>query len=440
LYWRSFTYDVYTGPGWRTSQTEPRFYDADQSLQADRAPNHILIQQDVHPVEDLGETVYAAGEPVMLDLQSEIAWRSSDDLFGIRLNQSGAYRTLSLIPVVDERTLRAAGQRYPDWVRERYLALPSTVPDRVRALAIELTASEPTPYDRAKAIERYLRTFPYTLDVSHPPSSRDVADYFLFDLKQGYCDYYATAMVVLTRAAGVPARLAMGYANGTYNLNSKRFVVTEADAHSWVEVYFPKIGWVPFEPTASRPQLEREKTPVAAQSATPPPSVVSQGRATPQVWRWLLGGVGVLGILGLLWAASDEIRLRRMARHKVAVEVYRRIRRYGKSLDVDSMLSDTPYEFTSSLTTRLQELRFQHLKPGFLLSLFRDLQAVTDDIVRTSYRPAQLDSMPTPNLLQQWRSLRWKLWWLWILNFERKHIGDASRIWGMKLEQEKLSK
>jgi transglutaminase-like putative cysteine protease len=119
-----------------------------------------------------------------------------------------------------------------------------------------LTSAEPTPYDRARAIEQYLRTFPYSLDVPHPPPDQDLVDYFLNDLRKGYCDYYASAMVVLARAAGIPARLAIGYANGTYDLNSRRFLVTEADAHSWVEVFFPNIGWVAFEPTAGRPALE----------------------------------------------------------------------------------------------------------------------------------------------------------------------------------------
>jgi transglutaminase-like putative cysteine protease len=398
-----------------------------------------MIRQDVHPVEDLGGTVYAAGEPMAIDLQSEAAWRSFDDLFGIQMKQSDSYHALSMIPLVDERTLRAAGQRYPDWLRERYLALPSTVPDRVRALAVELTASEPTPYDRVKAIERYLRTFPYSLDVPHPPSSRDVADYFLFDLKQGYCDYYATTMVVLTRAAGVPARLAMGYASGTYNLNSKRFVVTEADAHSWVEIYFPDIGWVPFEPTASRPQLEREKTPIVVQPSVSSPPVVPQFKTTPRVWRWVFGGVGTAGMLGLLWALFDEIRLRRMVKRTIAVEVYRRIRRYGKSLDTGSKLSDTPYEFTASLITRIEELGLQSEKSEFTSNLFHDLQALTDEIVRTSYRPLQSESAFDSSVLQQWRSLRWKLCWLWILNFVSRHIGFVSRIWGMKMGQEKES-
>ncbi len=437
LYWRSFTYDVYTGSGWRTSVTEPKFYEADKSLQASTALNHILIQQEVRLVEDLGGTVYAAAEPVAINFQSEAAWRSFDDLFGIQMDQSTPYHVLSLVPLVDERTLRAAGQKYPDWVRERYLTLPPNLPDRVKALAIELTASEPTPYDRAKAIERYLRTFLYNLDVPRPSVNRDVVDYFLFDLKMGYCDYYASAMVILARAAGVPARLSVGYATGTYNLNSKRFIITEADAHSWVEVYFPKIGWVPFEPTASRPQLERKKITTNVQPQVPLSPATLQGRAMPQVWGWLLSGAGSIVFLGILWALFDEIRLHRLPKQTAAVEVYQRMKRCGKSLEANSELSDTPYEYTISLTTHLQKLGFQNAKPEFMLGLFRDLQSVTDEIVWTSYRPSQPDAVLDSNVLRLWSSLRWKLWWLWFLNYCGKRIGFVSRIWGMKIEQEK---
>ena len=150
---------------------------------------------------------------------------------------------------------------YPAWVRKQFLALPDSVPERVLALARDLTASEPTAYDRALAIQNYLREYPYTLEISAPPAGRDVTDYFLFDLKKGYCDYYATSMVVLARAAGLPARLVAGYANGSYDFENAQYVVTENYAHSWVEIYFANIGWVEFEPTASQPAIlyEAEK-------------------------------------------------------------------------------------------------------------------------------------------------------------------------------------
>lgn len=421
LYWRSFTYDVYTGRGWRSSETEQSIHRANQPLQSDHAPHHILIQQIMRPVGGGGGFVYAAGEPVTVNLQSEAAWRSPGDLFGIRIDSAVPYEARSLIPVADERTLRAAGQKYPDWVRQRFLALPPEVPGRVKALAIDLTASEPTPYDRARAIERYLRTIPYTLDVSRPPLDRDVVDFFLFDLRQGYCDYYASAMVVLARAAGVPARLAIGYASGTYNLKSKRFVVTEADAHSWVEVYFPNIGWVPFEPTAARPPLERSQRPapevphgMASSEETPVPGA---GWTKSMPWGWLLslGGLALAGTLGAAWAALDGIRLRRLSEQAAAAEVYRRMRRYGTLLAVALEAGDTPYEFAASLSTRLQELARQGVGPAFGLRMVHEVHSIIDGIVRASYRPSQPQVVQDSHVLYQWQALRWRLRLMWIL-------------------------
>jgi transglutaminase-like putative cysteine protease len=415
LYWRAFTYDIYTGDGWRSSTTEQSLYKANQPLHTDRAPGHILIQQQVYPVEDLGGIVYAAGEPLTVNYGAEVARRSNADLFGVRLDRAVVYGVDSLVPLVAEHTLRAAGQKYPDWVRQRYLDLPAEVPDRVRALAIELTASERTPYDRARAIESYLRAFTYTLDVSRPPVGRDVVDYFLFDLRMGYCDYYASSMVVLARAAGIPARLVIGYANGTYNLNSKRFVVTEADAHSWVEIYFPDIGWVTFEPTASRPPLQREEVLTDTQPQEFTPSVTPQAVARLQVWRFLLVGFVLAGLMGIVWVVLQEIRLNHLLEQAVAVEVYWRIRRFGKSLDVALELSNTPYEFTAVLKDRLQKLALQNIEPVFMPRLIRDLRLISDGIVHAIYSPSPPKTARDSSVLHQWRSLRWKLWMIWIL-------------------------
>jgi hypothetical protein len=240
-----------------------------------------------------------------------------------------------------------------------------------------------------------------------------VVDFFLFDLRQGYCDYYASAMVVLARAAGVPARLAIGYASGTYNLKSKRFVVTEADAHSWVEVYFPNIGWVPFEPTAARPPLERSQRPapevphrMASSEETP-----GAGRTKSMPWGWLpsLGGLALAGTLGAAWAAWDGIRLRRLSEQAAAVEVYRRMRRYGALLAVASEAGDTPYEFAASLSTRLQELTSQGVSAAFGLRMVYEVHSIIDGIVRASYRPSQPQVAQDSHVLYQWQALRWRL-------------------------------
>ena len=139
---------------------------------------------------------------------------------------------------------------YADYVYKTFLGVPEIVPQRVRDLAYELTAQANNDYDRAKAIESYLIKFPYTLMPGDPPRDQDFVDYFLFDGKEGYCTYYASAMAILCRCIGLPTRYVEGYAmppdgsvNGIYN-------ITNLQAHAWVEAYFEGFGWVPFEPTA----------------------------------------------------------------------------------------------------------------------------------------------------------------------------------------------
>jgi transglutaminase-like putative cysteine protease len=415
LYWHSFTYDTYTGHGWSTSPTRQSVYSQGESLQPEQARDHVLVRQEVHPVENTGGVVFSNGDLVKVNLQSEAAWRSSDDLFGVQLESGGiaSYNVDSLVPVADVRTLRAAGQRYPDWVRQRYLALPPEVPERVKSLAITLTASAATPYDRAHAIEQYLRTFPYTLDVPRPPSNQDVTDYFLFDLKKGYCDYYATAMVVLARAAGVPARLVTGYASGAYNLNSERFVVTEADAHSWVEVYFPNIGWVPFEPTAGNPPLERTRQ--ASSAITPesaPPSqtsAASQAQPISRIGLILFSGLVLTGLLGVAWNSFDAMRLRRLSEQATAAEIYRRLRRHAAFLKIVSDPGATVYEFAALLSAGVCEMAVQTAANDFGIRTARNVDSIANEIVRVNYSSDQEKAVRPSTVLLQWNTLRWRL-------------------------------
>ena len=134
-----------------------------------------------------------------------------------------------------------------------YLQLPSGLPQRVKDLSASLVASCHNNYDKAKVIEEYLSSnYPYNLDVRSTPRNRDFVDYFLFDLKQGYCSYFASAMVVLARCADLPARYVEGYMlppEPTEEYGST-YIVTNMQAHAWVEIYFEGYGWLPFEPTA----------------------------------------------------------------------------------------------------------------------------------------------------------------------------------------------
>jgi hypothetical protein len=168
---------------------------------------------------------------------------------------------------------------YPTWVTDRFLQLPGSIPQRVVELAQQITALQSDPYDKAVAIESYLRSYPYSTDIEAPPEGTDAVEYFLFDVKQGYCDYYASAMVVMLRAVGIPSRVAAGYAPGerlpAEDGNSgatDTYRVLERDAHAWVEAFFPTYGWIQFEPTASQPLLLRLMT-VPSVAPEPPPPV-----------------------------------------------------------------------------------------------------------------------------------------------------------------------
>ena len=181
----------------------------------------------------------------------------------VRLDAENGYQVVSGISTASPDKLRAAGTNYPDWIKDRYLQLPDTVTARVKELAAETVANVSNPYDKADAIEKLLRTYKYNQSISAPPAGQDGVDYFLFNVKEGYCDYYASAMVVMLRSVGVPARFAVGYTPGQpkqqneQNDEGQMYRVLERNAHAWPEVYFPSYGWVQFEPTASEPLLAR---------------------------------------------------------------------------------------------------------------------------------------------------------------------------------------
>lgn len=165
----------------------------------------------------------------------------------------------SFVSLASDDDLRAASTDYDRFITDHYLQLPETLPERVREKAIELTADADTPFDKALAIQEYLRSdvFIYSQDIEAPPLGADGVDHFLFETKTGYSDYFGSSMTVLLREAGVPARMAAGYAPGQYSEEQNRWVVRDSDSHGWVQVYFPRYGWIDFEPTPAWDRHER---------------------------------------------------------------------------------------------------------------------------------------------------------------------------------------
>ena len=134
--------------------------------------------------------------------------------------------------------------------------MPDTDP-RVITLALQITAHAPTPYDKAASIEAYLHThYGYTLDLSGTPPTGDPLAYFLFTKRAGHCEYFASAMTVLLRSLGIPARYATGFLPGELNDLAGDYIVRASDAHAWVEVYFPGYDWITSTPPRrARPSI-----------------------------------------------------------------------------------------------------------------------------------------------------------------------------------------
>lgn len=157
------------------------------------------------------------------------------------------YEAESQLPEIDSDELRLAANTAPGGM-DQYLKLPPT-DGRISKLAEEITASAPSNYDKAVAVEQYLSThFGYTLELPHSVP-RDPLANFLFERKRGHCEYFASSMAVMLRSLRIPSRIVTGFRGGEYNDLTGQYVVRASDAHSWVEAYFPGSGWISFDPT-----------------------------------------------------------------------------------------------------------------------------------------------------------------------------------------------
>jgi hypothetical protein len=164
----------------------------------------------------------------------------------------GRYEATSDISQPSPGQLRSASNDYPPEILLNYLQLPR-VDDRVLPLARQITFSADNNYDKAAAVERYLRThFGYTLQLPRTVPPDPIAN-FLFERKQGHCEYFASSMAIMLRTLGIPSRVVNGFRTGEFNDLTSQYLVRGSNAHSWVEAYFPGYGWIGFDPTPAAP-------------------------------------------------------------------------------------------------------------------------------------------------------------------------------------------
>lgn len=337
------------------------------------------------------------------------------------------YTAASMVSKATDEQLRLASTDYDTWVQDRYLKLPATVSQPLRELAAQVVrdAGATNPLDEARALEKHLReNYEYSTTLPNPPMGRDRLDWFLFDIKKGYCEYYAGSMVMMLRSLGVPARLAGGYAPGTYDDASQTYIIKESAAHAWPEVYFPGYGWIQFEPTPSQPVTSREvsQTPVSEPSPTAdvtagptatlslpktngaddpgqkPPAQTNSGSSGflgigTEGGNFTLLGIALVVALGVALVASR----RRKSAPKASGVYYGRMISWARLLRLGPSAHQTPYEFSETLGREL---------PG--TGLFA--RTIARAYVKDRYSPARLDAPDQLAVGRAWTSLRGRLW------------------------------
>ncbi len=424
-YWRSAVYDKYVSTGWITSSSHQQRYASNTPIIPGLLNGYKLVHMKVQMMEPEGR-LFWSGILFSADTSFTADWRirpQSDlfadqsallqaDLFAVTTNAI-SYQSESYVPLATIEQLRSASTDYPEDIRARYFLLPNTVPERVRRLGRTITFQIDNPYDKAKAIEDYLRTtYPYDLDIPTPPEGQDVADYFLFDLKRGYCDYYATAMVVLARASGLPARFVSGYSSGSYDAPNAEYIVRELNAHSWVEVYFPDIGWVEFEPTASQPEINRlqdlTSTPTDQNNNALVSNLLTRFRLE-RLSTWILPLVWVVLLVVIYFVMIERWLYLRLAPAIAIERIHQRLYRLGRPLAGQRDQAETAHEFMQKLNNKLEEIKRGSRIKKLFITTQRDVRLLTNIYQTSLFKEYQTNRNDVKLALQTWKHLRWRL-------------------------------
>lgn len=462
-YWRAVVFDTYEDGRWLNTAQETRRFSAGEIAPIASWRARTAISQTITLLAPVGTILFGMPEVAQSTLQFEAQFRPQAGAVAIaaaqappdapaleftmihatrELDRGDRYVMVSAAADVTVRDLQNAGQNYPPEIVERFLQVPENFSPAVTQLAQQLTVGLTTPYDKAKAIESYLRTIDYNDAIAAPPPGRDPIEYFLFDIREGYCDYYATAMAMMLRVVGVPARTASGYAEGTFDEESGLYFVTERDAHTWVEVFFPEFGWIEFEPTAAESPLDRPQgedpveitaanqapTPTPAprepgaaptppmldDPALPPPFTgeelldmqSSAGDASGSRWWLVLLALAIVTPIGvfLIWRARSSGPTTFTA--DLPLQVYERLERWSQRIGMPIGASQTPYEHARSLSRALPEA-----EPL--------VYSVTESYVRYRFGGAppspdeQKQVNGEPALWRTWRQLEALFWRAW---------------------------
>jgi transglutaminase-like putative cysteine protease len=252
LYLRGAVKDYYTGSSWKKIKKSSTEYNTDSSLPMPWASNS-TYSKEISIVHQglITSTIFAPNTLYRVEnkLNKFLVDQDGEAVFSRAIGKTDKYVVKSEIPYIEISQIRRFKTGY---MLETYKQLPDNISARVKQLALDITKDYKSDYDKAKAIEKYLRTnYKYTLSPSEVPVGSEFVDYFLFEGKEGYCTYFATSMAVLLRAADIPCRYVEGFL-AKYN-NSTVRNVPGTDAHAWVEIDYGIYGWLTFEATPAYP-------------------------------------------------------------------------------------------------------------------------------------------------------------------------------------------
>lgn len=396
-YWRGGILTTYTGRGWQAAGMDLRQDAALAELGAGYAGRRALEQTFELPGGSSG-MLYAANEPLRASGVGLYAAQPDGSLLAVGSAQR--YQVVSWVPAVEAGALRAAPpQLIPADVLAAYTQLPADLPGRVRELAARITAGAETHYDRVLAVQTYLRlSYAYDLGAGAAEAGQDAVDSFLFETRAGSCGHFASAMAVLLRAQGVPARIALGYLNGEYDYDRGMYRVPASAAHAWVEVYFPGYGWIEFEPTPAFPALVYSSS--GGQASGSPAPRREAGRAAG--WGRIAAGLGIaLGAALATLLAGGLLRLARESRRVrwPAARLYWRLRRVLARGGLAAPGSATPLEFLALCRAEMSA------RPRLMAAV----DQLTALYLHESFAPAAVEARQQAAAAALWRAVRGEL-------------------------------
>src|SRR3989337_603712 len=251
IYWRGIALDEFDGKEWRVGELNQNVHkkNKDGIILVNETNNKTVSQEIVTEPLDT-DILFAANLPVGFWGVAGGKIEEVNDSYIIpgQVSYRLKYLAYSDLSIPSAEELGSEKEDYPNYIKNLYLKLPP-LSERVQELAKNITSTDVNSYDKANSIKRYLiNNMNYTITLEKGASEFPLDD-FLFDKKAGHCEYFATAMVVLLREVGIPARIVNGFLDGEWNEYGSFFLVRQSNAHSWVEVFFPGHGWILFDPT-----------------------------------------------------------------------------------------------------------------------------------------------------------------------------------------------